>query len=201
MARPMACGDFNARRKREEKNGSSFNVSVSRGFNRLIKDLNLIEIKLNGQKYTWYNLRDIASMALLDRFLCSTDWEGKFPNSFVKVLPIYQSDHNPLVMGTNSSQNNSKRNCRFEKVYAYLMRKVGKIGTIGHYGLVLTWVGKWSEVQTTSLVRRKQLFEWVDNEDGIEVPEAPNYSCYFITGMLLLVAASAARCSKCFSPW
>jgi hypothetical protein len=74
------CGDFNALRKRSDKRGTSFDMRVSKHFNSMIEDLELIELSIQGKIFTWSNGR---SCALLDRFFCSSDFESTFP------LPLY----------------------------------------------------------------------------------------------------------------
>jgi hypothetical protein len=44
-------------------------------FRRLINDLALKEIYLNGRCFTWSNEQNPPTMVLLDRFLCTSDWE------------------------------------------------------------------------------------------------------------------------------
>jgi hypothetical protein len=51
-----------------EKLGVSFNERVCREFNSFLDELELMELRAIGRKFTWSNS---TSTALLDRFLCS----------------------------------------------------------------------------------------------------------------------------------
>lgn len=66
-------GDFNLIRFRLEKQGPSYNYSLSSRFNGLISDLSLIDCPLNDRKFTWARSLSSTSKALLDRFLCTQE--------------------------------------------------------------------------------------------------------------------------------
>lgn len=67
-------GDFNLIRARSEKTGASFNYVLSNRFNDVISNLTLIELPLSNRKFTWARSITSPSKALLDRFLCTSDW-------------------------------------------------------------------------------------------------------------------------------
>jgi hypothetical protein len=50
------------------------------------------------KKITWTNGRHSA---LLDRFLCSMQWDSSYSQSVVRDLAKYGSDHCPLVLHTS----------------------------------------------------------------------------------------------------
>lgn len=79
----LVCGDFNLIRSRAEKQGVSFNFSLSNRFNVLIADLHLVEQPLLDRKFTWSRSISSTSKALLDRFFCTNDWLADYPNSIV----------------------------------------------------------------------------------------------------------------------
>ncbi len=63
----------------------------------------------------WSNLHSSPTLAKLDRFLISTEWDSLFPKSFVTVLPRITSDHSPLLLKTSIEP--PPRTFRFEKVW------------------------------------------------------------------------------------
>ena len=74
----LLCEDFNFIWFRSERLGSTFNVHLSRRFNALISELELIDIPLQNRKFSWSNLRSSPTMALLDIFFCTSEWATFF---------------------------------------------------------------------------------------------------------------------------
>lgn len=68
-------GDFNAVKNRSEKRGlgNSFQNSEFSDFQGFINDLNLIDLPLLGNRFTW-SKPDGSAMSRLDRFLLFDDW-------------------------------------------------------------------------------------------------------------------------------
>jgi Reverse transcriptase (RNA-dependent DNA polymerase) len=88
----MICGDFNLILRSQER--SSGNMwPRDREFKNLINELYMMDIPLQGRKYTWSNG---MAMAKLDRFLISPSWNDVFPAVTQKALPNITSDHCPL---------------------------------------------------------------------------------------------------------
>lgn len=113
----LACGDFNLIRSRNERQGPSFNISLSNRFNNLISDLHLIELPLHNRKFTWARSASSTSKALLDRFFCTHSWLQHYPTSLVTSLPRTFSDHNPLLLHTSSISTYHSNSIRFEKTW------------------------------------------------------------------------------------
>ncbi len=84
-------------------------------FADLINDLELIDLPLSNQLFTWSNLQSIPSLAKLDRFLVSTEWDLLFPLSKVTALPRVTSDHSPLRLETKMKLRTNL--FRFERVW------------------------------------------------------------------------------------
>ena len=51
----MLCGDFNLILCDEDKNNSNLNRRMMGRFRRLVNDLALKEVYLNGRRFTWSN--------------------------------------------------------------------------------------------------------------------------------------------------
>lgn len=95
-------GDFNVILHPSERIGS-FNCSWSmREFSSWIQDLGLIDIPLHGINFTW---RRGDSKSRLDRGLCSNEWLRAFPNMRLMGLKRSTSDHNPLVLFSDTFTN------------------------------------------------------------------------------------------------
>lgn len=92
----IVSGDFNTTMRQEERNNPNSDWRGTINFARLVSDLDLLNITLQGRRFTWSNERDDPSMAQLDRFLISSDWNTKFPNSQQLSLPNTSSDHCPI---------------------------------------------------------------------------------------------------------
>ena len=96
-------GDFNIIRYASEKNNDS-GVHMHTGlFNSIISTLDLLDIHMTGEKFTWSNNHSDPTLERLDRVLVNKDWESIFPTVFVYKLPREVSDHNPLILSTQTS--------------------------------------------------------------------------------------------------
>lgn len=56
-----------------------------------------------GGLYTWSNNQDNPIMKKLDRILVTKEWEDAFPRTSVKRLLREISDHNPLILTSDSN--------------------------------------------------------------------------------------------------
>nr|CAD1832569.1 unnamed protein product [Ananas comosus var. bracteatus] len=81
----ILCGDFNSTRSQNERKGKTWSSRATNLFNTLIKELELIDLSMANQSFTWSNLQSNPTLARLDRFLVSTEWELEFPLSKVDV--------------------------------------------------------------------------------------------------------------------
>ncbi len=73
-------------------------------FSNLINELELVDLPQGNQQYTWSNMQSSPTLAKLDRFLISTEWDLTFPLSKVAALPRITSDHSPLILVTQRKQ-------------------------------------------------------------------------------------------------
>lgn len=96
-------GDFNIMRRPEDKSTDKFDPKWPDLFNMVLEALDLREIKMSRQQFTWVRHGDDPTYEKLDRVLVSTEWEEKFPLSTVESHNRGQSNHTPLILNTGSS--------------------------------------------------------------------------------------------------
>lgn len=111
-------GDFNVTAEPEERtsNDNTWRATVS--FASLISELELINLTLAGQNFTWSNERARPHMARLDRFIISAQWNLTFPNSSQKTIANTSSDHSPVLFTARTNFRKS-RFFRFEKMWLH----------------------------------------------------------------------------------
>ncbi|XP_057529832.1 uncharacterized protein LOC130808373 [Amaranthus tricolor] len=95
-------GDFNVILHAGERIGTFRCDRSRRDFSEWITDLGLIDIPLHGIKFTW---RRNESRSRIDRGLCCTSWLRKFPKLNMIGLNRSSSDHNPLLLTLEASNN------------------------------------------------------------------------------------------------
>ncbi len=96
----VICGDFNLTRYPTEKRGRGWSRRLMGMFNDLINELELIDLPMGNQNFTWSNMQRCPTLARLDRFLVSTEWDQTFPLSKMVVAPRITSDHCPILLNT-----------------------------------------------------------------------------------------------------
>ncbi|OAY76999.1 hypothetical protein ACMD2_21691 [Ananas comosus] len=84
-------------------------------FADLISNLEAIDLPLSNQNFTWSNMQHTPTLAKLDRFLVSTEWDQSFLLCKVKALPRITSDHTPIVLSTRLPP--ASRRFWFERVW------------------------------------------------------------------------------------
>lgn len=89
-------GDFNEVLYIENRRGQQRLTSSIKVFGDWVHSNFLIDIPLNGTKYTWGRGK---SRSRLD------DWISQFPNLSLKALPKNSSDHNALLLSLHSEEN------------------------------------------------------------------------------------------------
>lgn len=90
-------GDFNEVRNKEERRGSNFDERSARKFNDFISSNNLIDVKINGSKFTWIKGGG-EKMSKLDRILVSDKFGETWPNFEVIAEARLHLDHKPLIL-------------------------------------------------------------------------------------------------------
>jgi len=91
-------GDFNLIRKPEDRNRPGGDLIEMFMFNEAISELGLVEIPLQGRKFTWSNMQPSPLLEKLDWVFTSNNWTLTFPSTTVKVLGMTPSDHCPCLV-------------------------------------------------------------------------------------------------------
>ncbi len=77
----VICGDFNLTRNMQERRGRCWSIRLMAMFTDLINTLEMIDLPLGNENFTWSNMQNNPTLAKLDRFLISTEWDQSFPTS------------------------------------------------------------------------------------------------------------------------
>lgn len=94
-------GDFNSILDDGERNGSGWRVSSREmlEFKNFIESNGLIDVSLQGRKYTWYK-PDGTCKSRIDRALINDKWAGKWNETGLRGLPRTVSDHCAILLST-----------------------------------------------------------------------------------------------------
>ena len=109
---PILTGaDFIILRVRKENNNDSFDNYWPFLFNVVIDSLNLREVSMSGQKFTWANNKPVPTYEKLDRVLMDAEWETKYPMVSVRAMERIEklSNHAPLLLDTGSDKLQGKK--------------------------------------------------------------------------------------------
>jgi hypothetical protein len=106
-------GDFNLIRRVEEKSSGNANVGLMEAFNEMISNSALRELYRIESRFTWSNKQTPPILCVLDRVLVSNSWEDEFNLASVLTASRLGSDHNPIILDTNSEIRSPLRGCYF----------------------------------------------------------------------------------------
>uniref|UniRef100_A0A453GGX9 Endonuclease/exonuclease/phosphatase domain-containing protein n=1 Tax=Aegilops tauschii subsp. strangulata TaxID=200361 RepID=A0A453GGX9_AEGTS len=137
----MLCGDFNLILRDEDKNNGNLCRRMMGRFRRLVNDLALKEMYLNGRRFTWSNEQSPPTLVHLDRVFCTSDWEDAHGDCHLRCLAAVVSDHWPLLLDC-SPTHASHRRFHFEDFWLWLE------------GFHYTVVTAWGSVQDPDPFRR-----------------------------------------------
>jgi hypothetical protein len=90
--------DFNLIVDAVDTNNANLNQRIMGKFRKLLAEVELKELYLNGRRYTWTNEWKRATLECLDRVFSTMDWEVAFPSSFLSALSSSMLDHCPLLL-------------------------------------------------------------------------------------------------------
>lgn len=97
----FVAGDFNLITRAADKNSSNLNRCTITAFRRFINDMELGDMFLHGQRYTWSN-EQLATEVKLDRLLLNNAWIEEHLNCILHALPTDLSDHFALLLTTDA---------------------------------------------------------------------------------------------------
>ncbi len=129
----VMCRDFNLTRGVHERLGRSWCGKLMAMFSDLVSKLEMLDLSMGNQRFTWSNLQSSPTLAKLDRFLISTEWDQAFPLSKVVALPRVTSDHSLILLSERSEM--PPRMFRFEDAWLLCDDFCGRMA------------GWWAEVQ------------------------------------------------------
>jgi hypothetical protein len=142
----LSLRDFNFVLDQSEKLGGCPIASSSNcPFKNLINHHGLIDLGFVGNSYTWCNNRkglDVIKERL-DRALASLDWVHIHPEFSLIHLLASHSDHNPILLNTNTSYSFLPRPFKFEEFWTYdptcglVIEAAWKLKTFGSPALCL----------------------------------------------------------------
>lgn len=95
-------GNFNTVCYEEERIGRGDIERLAVSFNDFINVLGLMDLPLEGGKFTWCNYKEQAAFSCLDRFLVYASIVINFDGLMQKSLPIFLSDHVPILLGVGT---------------------------------------------------------------------------------------------------
>ncbi|KAF7804493.1 putative LRR receptor-like serine/threonine-protein kinase [Senna tora] len=115
----LIMGDFNQLIHASEKLSKNTHLSGVENFVNIINSCNMIDLLPSGNWFTWCNGRngDEAVWERLDRVLVNPEWLNTYADSNVKALPIYASDHAPLIYSSYFDLPHRYRPRRFEAMW------------------------------------------------------------------------------------
>ena len=122
ISEPWLCfGDFNVVVDDAEKDGGIRGSSSTPNFLKdLLFDLGAVDLGFAGCKFTQWNKcwGKGAIRERLDQAISSPDWRLKFPNANVLHLGTINSDHAPLLIDTNPTEESAPRPFWFEAMWS-----------------------------------------------------------------------------------
>jgi hypothetical protein len=116
----MLCGDFNLIYRDEDKNNSNLDWRMMGRFYHCINALALKEVYLNRRCYTWTNGQTPPTLVLLDRVLCTSDWEEIASECHLRCLTSMVFDHNLLMLDC-SPMMSTHHHFHFEDYWLHLV--------------------------------------------------------------------------------
>ena len=103
----LVIGDFNLTLQAQDKSNSNLNRRMMGEFRRVVDDMELKELKLQGRRFTWSN---DSTQTRIDRAFCTTEWDLMLQDCSLQAMSSLVSDHCPLLLVGNTI---AKKYCGF----------------------------------------------------------------------------------------
>lgn len=115
-AKWLLIGDFNQIENPSHKLGGRREIKGAKIFTQWRLQNNLIELTSKGVSFTWTNNREGENLIMerLDRAFCNSQWKGDHLNALLTNLPIFLSDHSPLILQSKPPTIRRKRPYKLE---------------------------------------------------------------------------------------
>lgn len=105
----LIIGDFNLIYRDEDKSNDRLNRRMMLRFRRALNHLEVKEISLIGQKFTWSNGQNNPTMARIDRMFSTPGFESIYKDPVIQVQSSSISDHCPLLLHSLAAEHKSTR--------------------------------------------------------------------------------------------
>lgn len=116
LADCVLIGDFNQVDSKHQKLGGNSKLLRAQDFINWKLNNNLFDIPYKGVSFTWTNNRQGNDLILerLDRGFCNLNWKDEFPDATITNLPIFLSDHSPILLQTHPIHTKKARPYKLE---------------------------------------------------------------------------------------
>lgn len=167
----LCIGDFNQVLTKDEK--LSFHQGSIVGahlFQQVVAELQLCDLAVTGQKFTWMNNREDANFVMerLDKVFASVEWVNRYPLYSLRNLPIICSDHGPIILNLEVQGSFRKRPFRFKRMWlthSSCREMIQQAWNVQSHGSRVAQLrNKISNVKKTTLEWHREVFGRVENE-------------------------------------
>ncbi|XP_074283346.1 uncharacterized protein LOC141607895 [Silene latifolia] len=112
----LLMGDFNQIELFSDKLGGTSVIRGQRDFIAWKFSHGLVDLPFFGPRFTWMNdqLHSATIFERLDRAYANQDWCQLFPNASITNLPIFVSDHAPIILSMSPETSSRRRPYRID---------------------------------------------------------------------------------------
>lgn len=177
-------GDFNVPRYPTEKTNCQRTNTSMRQFDRLIREMELVDLNLSNGIYTWSNLRMDPLCARLDRIMFTKEWGDYFQFGRQYLAERIISDHFPIILETGIAtwgptpfrfENMWLQDRSFKTLFREWWRSTDRYGGQGYSFMmklaqVKGHIQEWNRVHFGHIQNKKhdltQQIKALDNDEG-----------------------------------
>jgi hypothetical protein len=94
----LILGDFNLICRASDKNTGWVNRRLMSSFSHILDELELKELHLQGQRFTWTSATSNPTQTKIDHVFSTREWELQHPHYHLQVLGSSVSDHCPMIL-------------------------------------------------------------------------------------------------------